>query len=125
MDVFAKTVYGEARGETWRGKIAVAWVIKNRLMSKKWGTNYVSVCLAPRQFSCWNKDDVNYARIKAVTFDNEDLQKCLAAAAAAHFSIELDPTRGALHYAAERITPNWASNDYITIGGHKFYRGVK
>ena len=30
MDVAARTVYGEARGEPDEGKIAVAWVIRTR-----------------------------------------------------------------------------------------------
>lgn len=55
VDIIAKTLYGEARGETTMGKIAVATVIYNRANGDN--TKYVKVCLKPKQFSCWNKTD--------------------------------------------------------------------
>lgn len=56
LEIFALTVYGEARGEKVEGQIAVANVIKNRCVA---GKTYKDVCLAPYQFSCWNKNDPN------------------------------------------------------------------
>uniref|UniRef100_A0A336MH48 CSON001617 protein n=1 Tax=Culicoides sonorensis TaxID=179676 RepID=A0A336MH48_CULSO len=56
LDVFAKTVYAEARGEPEEGQRWVAWVIKNRADMKRdyWGYTIKEVCLKPGQFECWN-----------------------------------------------------------------------
>lgn len=51
----ALTVWGEARGESLLGQIAVGCVIRNRVRSGRFGgTTYRAVCLAPAQFSCWS-----------------------------------------------------------------------
>lgn len=55
------TVYGEARGEPIEGQIAVANVIKNRAYASQ--KTYKDICLAPRQFSCWNQDDPNRSSV--------------------------------------------------------------
>ncbi|VVO24210.1 hypothetical protein PS723_04459 [Pseudomonas fluorescens] len=64
-DILARTLWGEARGEGLAGQIAVAWTIRNRVNDGKakswWGEGYAGVCLKAWQFSCWNKNDPNYA----------------------------------------------------------------
>lgn len=52
VDVIAKTIWHEARGEGKLGMEAVATVIYNR--AQLTGKSYTKVCLAPKQFSCWN-----------------------------------------------------------------------
>lgn len=52
LEVIAKTLYGEARGEGIPGLRAVATVIYYRAKGKP--ENFVDVCLKPKQFSCWN-----------------------------------------------------------------------
>ena len=52
VDIIAKTLYGEARGEGYDGMLAVATVIYNRAKHDK--DLFVKVCLKPKQFSCWN-----------------------------------------------------------------------
>ena len=63
-DILARTLWGEARGESLAGQIAVAWTIRNRVNDGKakswWGEGYAGVCQKPYQFSCWNKNDPNY-----------------------------------------------------------------
>jgi cell wall hydrolase len=54
------TIYGEARGESIEGQIAVGCVIRNRVLQSSKNEIYRDICLAPKQFSCWNKDDPNY-----------------------------------------------------------------
>ncbi|PWK42197.1 hypothetical protein C7534_1054 [Pseudomonas sp. OV226] len=50
-DILARTLWGEARGESLAGQIAVAWTIRNRVFDGKtkswWGEGYASVCLKP------------------------------------------------------------------------------
>lgn len=50
--IVADTLFAECRGESVAGQRAVASVIWNR--SQKSGKTPESVCLARRQFSCWN-----------------------------------------------------------------------
>jgi len=72
VDVLARTIYGEARGETVRGKEAVACVIMNRVRRAQerggywWGASVEKVCLKPWQFSCWNEHDPNREKIQQV-----------------------------------------------------------
>ncbi|WP_372437196.1 cell wall hydrolase [Pseudomonas chlororaphis subsp. aureofaciens] len=50
------TIYGEARGQNYKSKMAVAWIIRNRLNTGRWGDTYQSVVTARLQFTCWAKD---------------------------------------------------------------------
>lgn len=64
--VVALTVYGESRGEPPEGIIAVINVIKNRFLSTERFSSfktYQSVCLSPKQFSCWNEGDPNLTEL--------------------------------------------------------------
>lgn len=57
LDVLTLTLYGEARGEPIEGLIGVAMVIRNRVLAKWRGAlTYEAVCLAPKQFSCWEEE---------------------------------------------------------------------
>ena len=60
-EIIAMTILGEARGEGEPGMYAVACIIgqrmKNRSLTGK------SVCLQSWQFSCWNKNDPNRAKL--------------------------------------------------------------
>lgn len=50
-------VWGEARGESALGKVAILDVVKNRVAKKAWGVR--EVILQPMQFSCFNQNDPN------------------------------------------------------------------
>ena len=68
-DILARTIYGEARGESISGMEAVASVVLNRVAFANrrgrfwWGNSIAEVCRAPKQFSCWNRNDPNYRLI--------------------------------------------------------------
>lgn len=63
FDALWLTLYGEVRSEPIEGIVAVASVIRNRV-GKRFGDSYKVVCLAPKQFSCWNDGtDANHARL--------------------------------------------------------------
>ena len=53
VDVVARTIYWEARGEGMEGRLAVAAVIMNRSQAR--GLDLVDTCFQFRQFSCWDK----------------------------------------------------------------------
>lgn len=110
----ALTLYGEARGESYLGKVAVGEVIRNRMARglASDGT-VVGTVLKPKQFSCWLDGDPNRLAIARVEDTDPAWQSCVAAWAESALSIA---TRGATHYLnvplvrsiAGRL-PAWAS----------------
>ena len=51
--IISYTLYAEARGEPFKGKMAVAAVIQTR--ARRSSIALTEVCLKDRQFSCWNE----------------------------------------------------------------------
>ena len=133
LEVMARTVYGEARGEPWLGKVAVAWVLRTRAeldlgndgRPDWWGEGLAGVAMAPWQFSCWNPLDKMRRRIEEA--NSAKLADSLRACFAVLVGEELDPTQGATHYYADSIpAPKWAQGRKPTaiIGHHSFFRLV-
>ena len=122
-DYLARTLYGEARGEGYRGMQAVANVIMNRVKKGGWyGASVKDVVLKPYQFSCWNVTDPN--REKIINATPAQLSTALEIAKKAINGELPDITGGATHYYANSISaPYWASSmkKTATIGNHIFY----
>lgn len=124
-EILARTIWGEARGEFERGMEAVACVILNRVKSGVtwWGTDIRSVCLKPWQFSCWNHNDPNRAKLLAVNAENPDYDVALDVAQQAIDGQLVDSTNGAINYKRIGTPASWA-NDRLPcaiIGHHEFY----
>jgi spore germination cell wall hydrolase CwlJ-like protein len=127
VDVLARTIYGEARGESKKGKEAIACVILNRVRKKTWyGKTVDDVCLKPWQFSCWNKNDPNREKIKAVRVTNLVFFQCYEIARKAVCGGLEDVTNGATHYHTKSISPKWAKgkSPCAEIGHHLFYNNI-
>ena len=126
IDVLARTIYGEARGESDLGKLAVAWVVVNR--AKRARSSIAAACLKSIHFSCWNNardNDANQLAMLTADLSDPVFARCMAAALQAAHETGKDPTDGARHYHAFGVSPSWAKgHDYITIGGHRFYRDI-
>lgn len=130
IDVLARTMWGEARGEGNTGLEAVANVVQNRVkVAEKnggkfwWGGNIIQVCQKPYQFSCWNRSDPSFKKLQAVTEDNLHFATCLRIARRAAIGQLPDHTGGATHYHADYVAPYWAKGQTptITIGRHIFF----
>ena len=144
LDTLCRTVYGEARGESDLGRLAVAYVPVNRALIAAafvasrgrhhplYGDGTVaSACLAPYQFSCWNLRDPNRAKLLALDLASEEAAPCLEMAQAAIGRTAPDPSCGATHYCTLMAPrdgidwpPDWTTGQTPTaaIGGHVFYR---
>jgi N-acetylmuramoyl-L-alanine amidase len=129
-EIIARTIYGEARGEPDEGKLAIANVIMNRAASgvKWWGDSPRSICLAPWQFSCWNRNDPNRTVILSVTPQDEVYAFCLGLADQFVSRALVDNTGGATNYYSKElpVPPAWADDRTPTaeIGNHIFFRIV-
>ena len=130
VDILARTLWGETRGESDLGKTAVAWVIRNRTSrapAYSWPSTLHQVCKQPSQFSCWNENDPNRPKLLSVTESNSQFRVCLDIARKVIQGKLPDPTNGADHYFANYIEiPDWAKglDPIAEIGVHLFYRLV-
>lgn len=130
IDIFARTVYGEARGEyTSSGPaalIAVANVILNRFKrAGRYGKTMTEVCLKPRQFSCWNQNDPNRILIQNENLETDPLFNiCLVVVKKVIEGVWPDLTRGSDHYHASSCLPYWARSRKVKLhlGRHIFYK---
>lgn len=133
IDVLARTLWGEARGEGNIGLEAVANVILNRVAVADahggkywWGHNIITVCQKPYQFSCWNRSYPSYQKLKDVDENNLYFATCLRIARRAVVGAIEDHTNQATHYHADYVSPTWAQGEEptIIIGRHIFYKLV-
>jgi len=123
----ARTIWGEARGESTEGKIAVAWVIRNRLARpKRFGLTVGAVCRQPFQFSCWNLHDPNLPKLKAVTSADPGFSECQEIAAKVCSDKIPDPTNGAQFYRVIGTPADWAidHSPCYEVGAHEFFNDV-
>lgn len=135
IDILARTIYGEARGEGNEGMEAVACVVMNRYRSHKWYCGFVIIngakvpsiaqtCLKKFQFSCWNKNDPNLHKIQRISIQDEVFKQCIKIARAAVCGKLKDFTGGAVYYHTKSIKPKWAVGKYpcYEVKNHLFYR---
>ena len=127
LRILALTVYGEARGETFAGKIAVAYVVRNRVLDRRWPDKVADVCRQPKQFSCWNKGEANNWPMLQADLSDRVFQECYAAAASVLAGVVRDGTLGSTHYHTLAVKPSWAEGRASAgaIGHHVFYNDIE
>lgn len=133
VDILARTIWGEARGEGKAGMEAVAMVICNRAAVARtrggywWGNSVIEVCLKPYQFSCWNRNDPNHQKLLSITRDDPVFETARRIAHRVLLGFIKDGTKGATHYHARSIMPSWAKGQQpcAVIGRHVFYKLVE
>jgi spore germination cell wall hydrolase CwlJ-like protein len=133
QEALTLTIWGEARGEPIEGKIGVANVMRNRLLTKYRGaTSYVEVCTARAQFSAWTEEAKQMQdEAEVLTGDPQMknhpdpvLRLCWEIARATINNLLADNTRGATHYYATSISaPIWAQGQPLlaSLGAHRFF----
>ncbi len=112
--LLARIIHGEARGENFKGKVAVGAVVLNRVSSNKFPNSIREVILQEGQFSCLNDGQANYY----------PLPGSIDAARAAIMGY--DPTFNSLYFYNPEVATRlkWISKRPITlrIGQHIFAR---
>ncbi|NTU67004.1 MAG: cell wall hydrolase [Candidatus Moranbacteria bacterium] len=109
--ILARAIFGEARSLSEKGRIAIGWSIKNRVTDSRWGNTYHEVVLELNQYSAFNDNDPNFARLKNPAgrkTEIDDWHECYdIAVKVVNGEIE-DPTDGANHYFSNYISyPSW------------------
>ena len=134
IEALALTIYGEARGESVEGQIAVANVVMNRLLRSKQYKTIQDVCFAPEQFSCWNETDPNRVILLELAehlvlgdYTDMSLRQAVYIATGVINHSFIDNVKGSRYYlTATRYNsnrPNWAMNptNVEKIGNHIFF----
>ena len=112
LELLARVIFGEARGEPYIGQIAVGAVVINRVVSARFPDDFRSVIYQAGQFSAVSDGQINLT-------PNKKAYKAARAALNGK-----DPTRGALYYYNPKIAKNkwWfdTKDPLVTIGDHVF-----
>lgn len=127
--ILARAIFGEARGTSNEAKVAVAWVIRNRLEDprQRWGNTYHDVILKEDQFSAFNQRDLNRDFVEnplhtGTPGDKKAWLKCYEIAAQVISGEISDPTHGANHYYDGSISnPSWATQSSFKTKIGPFY----
>jgi len=133
VDTLARTIWAEARGEPFAGQVAVAWVIRWRAndVKNRWPKNISAVCKQPRQFSCWNLDDPNRAKMLEISLDRESFVVAYGIACLVLATDLPDFSKKSNHYhtiaqpnGVREWPPEWARSmeERVRIGRHVFLR---
>lgn len=110
-NLLARCVYGEARGESYKGQVAVAAVILNRVKSSSFPNSVAGVIYQPGAFSVVSDGQINLS-------PNDTAVKAVKDAMNGY-----DPTGGCIYYYNPAKTSNrWIRSRPIvtTIGRHVF-----
>lgn len=104
-------VYGEARGESYTGKVAVAAVILNRVKSSKFPNSISGVIYQQGAFTCVSDGQINLGTNDECTRAAQDAMN------------GWDPSGGALYYFNPATATSkwiWSRPQIVTIGKHIF-----
>lgn len=113
IQLLARAINGEARGESYEGQVAVGAVILNRVRSSKFPNTIAGVIYQPGAFTAVSDGQINVPISESST----------VVKAARDALNGWDPTNGALYY----FNPDTATSSWIwsrplikTIGKHRF-----
>ncbi|HBG00034.1 MAG TPA: hypothetical protein DDW87_00465 [Firmicutes bacterium] len=120
LDLFARLVHAEARGEPYEGQVAVAASVLNRVQHRNYPSSLYGVIT--------QRDSRGYAQYSPI--DNGAINTPAARSAkdaVADALVGWDPSRGATGFFAPAKVPNrnnwvWKQVPLVKIGNHQFFR---
>ena len=115
VQLIARAINGEARGEPYEGQVAVGAVILNRVSNSSFPNTIAGVIYEKGAFTA-----VADGQINVPIDENSTVVK-----AAQDALNGWDPTNGALYYFNPNTATNswiWSREEIVTIGTHKFCR---
>jgi spore germination cell wall hydrolase CwlJ-like protein len=126
-DYMIRTIVFEAADESEEGKIAVAYVILNRIKSGGWGDSIKDVVTSPWQFEPWM---TRREEMEKLSPDAPSYKNAAQIADAVLAGQVPDPTAGAMYFLNPTVVrerrggslPSWAQGEGQPIGNHTFYR---
>ena len=112
VDLLARTVYSEARGESWAGKQGVAHVAKNRKANGSRGNTYEDVLSSPNQF-----DGMTTLSARQPNLTSQAWSDSLYIAM--NMDTQYNPIVNRLYFRS--TTPPSNAKDILQIGNHYFF----
>lgn len=114
FDCLARNVYYEARGENYKGKLAVALVTLNRTEDARFPKTICSVVYQKRQFS-WT------SKFYKTQVNKKEWQESKNAAFDAYMNRNILGKFKATHYHNFTVSPKWGLKKVTVIHNHIFY----
>ena len=111
VNLLAKLIYAEARGEPYQGQVAVGAVVLNRVKSSSFPNTISAVIYQPYAFTCVNDGQINLSPNQTAIKAAKDAMN------------GWDPSYGSLYYYNPKIaTSKWiySRKTITTIGAHVF-----
>ena len=111
VQLLARLIYAEARGEPYKGQVAVGAVVLNRVKSASFPNTISAVIYQPYAFTCVNDGQINLSPNSTAVNAAKDAMN------------GWDPTYGCIYYYNPKIaTSSWIFSrpTVVTIGRHVF-----
>jgi len=108
----SEAVYHEARGESYRGQLAVAQTVLNRVKSRQFPSTVCKVVFQKNQFS-WTK-----SWNQSWNADRDSVQVAKVALMGTHSFKDFK----ALYFHSKMVKPSWKRQYLTTIDNHVFYK---
>ncbi len=111
VNLLARLIYAEARGETYSGQVAVGAVVLNRVKSSSFPNTISAVIYQPYAFTCVSDGQINMSPNSAALSAAKDAMN------------GWDPSYGSLYYYNPAVaTSKWifSRKTVVTIGSHVF-----
>lgn len=137
VDVTTRTTYGEARGEPLGCQRGVIWTIRTRATWDEvlspghperewWGTSPAKVCEHPWQYSSWNRNDPNYAKLLDLPRSDREYVALRTLVLNVFSGGIADPSRGCTTYKRTGTAASWDkavdTTPPIVLGHQSFWR---
>lgn len=113
FDCLTRNIYHEARGEPFKGKVAVGLVTLNRTESKGYPNTICGVVYQKHQFS-WTKA---YKKVKVNAVQWKQSEEAALVAL-----LDRDVNFKATHFHNKSVSPRWKLQKVAVIANHTFYR---